>query len=101
MLLVTRKDQEGEVGNPRLHALSQAIVQLVSAIPYANNRYDTALPSCDRIRKIEDHPLVSFLPLDLSDPDSIDYVISHIDFSMQYGEDEEPKEVTYYPSEFR
>jgi len=32
MLLVTRKDQEGEVGNRRLHALSQAIVQLVSAI---------------------------------------------------------------------
>jgi hypothetical protein len=44
---------------------------------------------------------VSFLPLDLTDPDSIDYVISHIDFTMQYGEDEEPKEVMYYPLKFR
>lgn len=44
--------------------------------------------------KIEDHPLVSFLPLDLSDPDSLETVVSHIDYTMQYGEDEEPKEVS-------
>jgi hypothetical protein len=44
--------------------------------------------------QIEDHPLVSFLPLDLTDPGSIELVISHIDFTMQYGEDEEPKEVS-------
>lgn len=43
--------------------------------------------------KIEDHPLVSFLPLDLTNPDSIETVLSHIDYTMQYGEDEEPKEV--------
>ncbi|KAI0320231.1 GPN-loop GTPase [Amylostereum chailletii] len=55
--------------NPRFHALNQAIVQL-----------------------IEDHPLVSFLPLDLTNPDSIETVLSHIDYTMQYGEDEEPKE---------
>ncbi|TFY53456.1 hypothetical protein EVG20_g10105, partial [Dentipellis fragilis] len=42
---------------------------------------------------IEDHPLVSFLPLDLTNPDSIETVLSNIDFTMQYGEDEEPKEV--------
>jgi hypothetical protein len=36
---------------------------------------------------------VSFLPLDLTNPDSIETVLSHIDFTMQYGEDEEPKEV--------
>ncbi|KAH9951761.1 GPN-loop GTPase [Amylocystis lapponica] len=53
----------------RFHALNRAIVQL-----------------------IEDHPLVSFLPLDLTSPDSIETVLSHIDYSMQYGEDEEPKE---------
>lgn len=48
--------------------------------------------------KIEDHPLVSFLPLDLTNPDSIETVLSHIDYTMQYGEDEEPKEVrTYFP----
>jgi len=55
--------------NPRFHALNQAIVQL-----------------------IEDHPLVSFLPLDLTNPDAIETVLSHIDYTMQYGEDEEPKE---------
>jgi len=31
--------------------------------------------------------------LDLSDTDSIEKVISHVDYTMQYGEDEEPKEV--------
>ncbi|TFY78177.1 hypothetical protein EWM64_g5832, partial [Hericium alpestre] len=60
---------EPEPANPRFHALNQAIVQL-----------------------IEDHPLVSFLPLDLTNPDSIENVLSNIDFTMQYGEDEEPKE---------
>lgn len=53
----------------RFHALNRAIVQL-----------------------IEDHPLVSFLPLDLTNPDSIESVLSHIDYTMQYGEDEEPRE---------
>lgn len=48
--------------------------------------------------QIEDHPLVSFLPLDLTNPDSIDTVLSHIDYTMQYGEDEEPKEVRTLPS---
>ena len=36
---------------------------------------------------------MSFLPLDLTSPDSLETVISHIDYTMQYGEDEEPKEV--------
>ena len=43
--------------------------------------------------QIEENPLVKFLALDLTDPDSIETVLSHIDFIMQYGEDEEPKEV--------
>ncbi|KAF8076311.1 GPN-loop GTPase [Lyophyllum atratum] len=69
MLLATRRGQEANPSNPRFHALNQAIVQL-----------------------IEDHPLVSFLPLDLTNSDSLETVISHIDYTMQYGEDEEPKE---------
>ncbi|KAH6914980.1 ATP-binding protein Fet5 [Coprinopsis sp. MPI-PUGE-AT-0042] len=69
LLLATRRDDTEFDGNPRFHALNQAIVQL-----------------------IEDHPLVSFLPLDLTNTDSIETVISHIDYTMQYGEDEEPKE---------
>lgn len=45
--------------------------------------------------QIEDHPLVSFLPLDLTSTESLEVVVSHIDFTMQYGEDEEPKEVRF------
>jgi len=71
LLLATTYGEKGpaSTANPRFHALNQAIVQL-----------------------IEDHPLVSFLPLDLTQPDSIETVLSHVDYSMQYGEDEEPKE---------
>jgi hypothetical protein len=69
LLITPARGQESISSNPRFHALNQAIVQL-----------------------IEDHPLVSFLPLDLTSPDSLETVISHIDFTMQYGEDEEPKE---------
>ncbi|TFK75981.1 hypothetical protein BDN72DRAFT_831418 [Pluteus cervinus] len=69
LLLAAEPGKEANVQNPRFHALNQAIVQL-----------------------IEDHPLVSFLPLDLRSPDSLETVISHIDYTMQYGEDEEPKE---------
>jgi len=61
--------EQGSSINPRFHALNEAIVQL-----------------------IEDHPLVSFLPLNLSSTDSLEIVLSHIDFVMQYGEDEEPQE---------
>ncbi|EGO01978.1 hypothetical protein SERLA73DRAFT_120629 [Serpula lacrymans var. lacrymans S7.3] len=68
-LLIVPLGRESPNTNPRFHALNQAIVQL-----------------------IEDHPLVSFLPLDLTSPDSLETVVSHIDFTMQYGEDEEPKE---------
>ncbi|RXW25316.1 hypothetical protein EST38_g556 [Candolleomyces aberdarensis] len=69
LLMATRRGEEANGSNPRFHALNQAIVQL-----------------------IEDHPLVSFLPLNLQDTDSIENVVSHIDYTMQYGEDEEPKE---------
>ena len=42
--------------------------------------------------------MVKFLALDLTNPDSIETVLSHIDYVMQYGEDEEPKEVSFVPS---
>jgi len=62
-------DIETNNSNPRFHTLSQAVVQL-----------------------IEDHPLVQFLPLDLTSTDSVETILSHIDHTIQYGEDEEPKE---------
>ncbi|KLO16339.1 hypothetical protein SCHPADRAFT_823455 [Schizopora paradoxa] len=67
--LLTSAGGEPSDNNPRFHSLNQAIVQL-----------------------IEDHPLVSFLPLDLTSTDSLETIVSHVDFIMQYGEDEEPKE---------
>ncbi|KAE9410409.1 hypothetical protein BT96DRAFT_847248 [Gymnopus androsaceus JB14] len=69
LLIATTRGDKSDTINPRFHALNQAIVQL-----------------------IEDHPLVSFLPLDLTSTDSLEYVVSHIDYTMQYGESEEPKE---------
>ncbi|RPD61946.1 hypothetical protein L226DRAFT_74449 [Lentinus tigrinus ALCF2SS1-7] len=71
MLLVSAPGsrEERTERDSRFHTLNQAIVQL-----------------------IEENPLVRFLALDLTNPDSIETVLSHIDFVMQYGEDEEPKE---------
>ena len=75
-----------ENSNPKFHALSKAVVQLVRNVP--------CHLSCRANRiQIEDHPLVAFIPLDLTSSDSIEYLLSSIDFTMQYGEDEEPKEV--------
>jgi len=41
---------------------------------------------------IHSYNMVSFIPLDISDEDSIEYVLSTIDQAIQYGEDLEPKE---------
>ncbi|KAI8384415.1 GPN-loop GTPase [Radiomyces spectabilis] len=52
----------------KFQALNQAIVQL-----------------------IDDYSMVSFIPLNITDEDSVEYVLSSIDHAMQYGEDLEPK----------
>ncbi|CAG8448349.1 11589_t:CDS:2 [Acaulospora colombiana] len=55
--------------NPKFHDLNRAIVQL-----------------------IDDYNMVSFLPLNITDEDSITAVMSHIDNALQFEEDQEPKE---------
>ncbi|KAJ3298208.1 ATP binding protein [Rhizoclosmatium sp. JEL0117] len=55
--------------SPKLHALNRALVQL-----------------------IEEFNMVSFIPLNIHDEDSVTTVLSHIDNAIQYGEDVEPKE---------
>uniref|UniRef100_A0A7S4NVB5 GPN-loop GTPase 3 n=1 Tax=Paramoeba aestuarina TaxID=180227 RepID=A0A7S4NVB5_9EUKA len=40
---------------------------------------------------VADYSLVSFLPLDITDEDSMEIVLAHIDNSIQFGEDEEVK----------
>jgi len=42
--------------------------------------------------QIDDFSMVSFMPLDSTDEDSVGTILSHIDNAVQYGEDEEPKE---------
>lgn len=36
---------------------------------------------------LDDYTMVSFLPLDITDEDSIDHVLAHVDHAVQYGED--------------
>ncbi|KAJ1969098.1 hypothetical protein IWQ62_000839 [Dispira parvispora] len=42
---------------------------------------------------LHDYSMVTFIPLDSTDEDSIEYLLSSIDHAIQYGEDLEPKEV--------
>ncbi|KAJ3152387.1 ATP binding protein [Irineochytrium annulatum] len=55
--------------HPKFHNLNRAIVQL-----------------------IEEFNMVSFVPLNIKDEDSVNLVLAHIDNAIQYGEDVEPKE---------
>lgn len=41
---------------------------------------------------LEDYSMVSFVPLDISDDESVELVLSHVDNAIQYGEDLEPVE---------
>lgn len=95
LLLVNARDGHDKVSereNSRFHELNRAIVQLVRSSRVSH-------PCAGlMVHQIEDHPLVSFLPLDLTSTDSLELVVSHIDFTMQYGEDEEPKEVCFLNS---
>ena len=40
--------------------------------------------------------MVSFIPLNITDEDSVEYVLSTIDNALQYGEDLEPKVILYW-----
>ena len=48
---------------------------------------------------IEDYGMVRFLPLDISDEESIDIVLQHIDMTLQYGEDLEVNPQDFNPPE--
>ncbi|EFA74673.1 ATP binding protein [Heterostelium album PN500] len=64
--LVDRLDNET---NNRYHKLNRAIGQL-----------------------LEDYSLVGYIPLDISDQESISFLLAQIDNSIQYGEDVEPQD---------
>jgi len=44
------------------------------------------------IELIEEYGMVRFIPLNIKEEASIEYVLSVVDQAMQYGEDLEPKE---------
>ncbi|MCO5556280.1 hypothetical protein L7F22_009826 [Adiantum nelumboides] len=79
---------EANSRNPKFHRLNQAIVQLVSRCVLVLHSVQTT----DARPQIDDFSLINFHPLDLTSEESIGALLSHIDNSMQYGEDEEPKE---------
>lgn len=41
--------------------------------------------------QLENDPMVSFIPLNITEEDSIEVLMAHIDNAIQYGEDLEPK----------
>jgi hypothetical protein len=45
---------------------------------------------------IDEHNMVNFLPLDITDEESVAFVLGHIDHAMQYGEDLEPPDPDFY-----
>lgn len=45
------------------------------------------------VRLIDEFSVVSFIPLDSTDEDSVAHVVGVLDLVSQYGEDVEPKEV--------
>lgn len=84
----------GEVNektNPKFHSLNQAISQLVCLPHYASFASNHS-PRARSFSQIQDFNMVSFLPLDITDEDSIGAILSHVDNAIQYGEHEEPKE---------
>ncbi|KAI9096421.1 GPN-loop GTPase [Phlyctochytrium arcticum] len=44
------------------------------------------------VRLIDEYNMVTFVPLNIKDEESIELVLSHVDNAVQYGEDLEPKE---------
>jgi len=64
LLYRMQKENTNFMSNERFMRLHTAIAQLIS-----------------------DYSLVSYLPLDITDEESIDFVLNNIDHSVQYGED--------------
>ncbi|KAJ2396968.1 hypothetical protein GGI23_003706 [Coemansia sp. RSA 2559] len=57
---------------------------------YTNTRFKELNEALARL--IDEFSMVSFLPLNVKDEDSVAYVLSHADNAIQWGEDQEPKE---------
>ena len=81
----------GECGVSVLHPSAPFSCLFVGAMRCASAHSD--LPSLRRNRhQIEDYSLVSFVPLNVLDEDSVELVLAHIDHALQFGEEAEPKD---------
>jgi hypothetical protein len=49
--------------------------------------------------QIDDYMMISFVPLDITDEESLDTVMYHTDHAIQYGEDLEPQDVPDFDGE--
>ena len=75
--------------------LSSAPLELMSEMAASmDGRYRALTGAIAEL--LDNFSMVSFIPLDITDTDSIEYVLSSIDYAIQYGEDLEvdaPKEL--------
>ncbi|KAI9223108.1 GPN-loop GTPase [Blastocladiella britannica] len=60
---------EGKFASPKWHGLNRAVTQM-----------------------IDSYSMVSFMPLDVTDEDSVEALVLQVDTALQYGEDLEPTE---------
>ncbi|RXK40999.1 ATP(GTP)-binding protein Fet5 [Tremella mesenterica] len=82
------KDKKGRFGG-QVGRFLENDVSLMDENKGVHERYQRLNKAV--VSLIEDQNIVSFLPLDVSDEDSVNTIMSHIDNMMQYGEDEEPR----------
>lgn len=55
-----------------------------------NPRYHTL--NVELTKLLDDYDMVSFIPLDITDEDSVDALMLQVDNAIAYGENMEPKE---------
>lgn len=79
--------------DPELERFFSADTSLLLEDANASTRPDFHNLNQALVRLIDEYSMVNLIPLNIKDEDSIQYLLSHIDNAIQYGEDLEPKEV--------
>lgn len=75
----------------RFHRMNAALANVVRLLrPFSLFFHCCYL--CPHPSQIDEYSMVSFIPLNPHDEDSVALLLQHIDNSIQYGEDEEPVE---------
>jgi GPN-loop GTPase len=85
---------KGEVARGRLKQFLKGDTSMYEATEGMNPKYNRLSEAI--VRLVEDFGMVEFLPLDVSDRETVETILSYIDDCTQWAEDQEPKE----PPEF-